>query len=155
MHNCHTHSHAWVHNLSLIQAHIQCTPVWSPHTPICTVVTYTTTHYAWGFPSQPHIHECTTVWEKPTHNVWETEFYPRTHARVFPLFPCTSGNLPLKTPVQPSVQFLPTIHPIQKIQDDKVTNLSLATPGSVAPCSHNLQITSQLSRQINNSVRCK
>jgi hypothetical protein len=38
------------------------------------------------------------------------------------------------------------------MQDDKVTNLSLANTGSVAPSSHNIQITSQLSHQINNSV---
>jgi hypothetical protein len=93
-----------------------------------------------------------TVWRNHAHNVWEIEFYPHTHTRVCPLFPRTIGNLPLKTPIHPSIQPLPNIHQIHTMKDDKVTNMSLANAGLVAPCSHNLQITSQFSRQINNSV---
>jgi hypothetical protein len=118
--------------LSVRQAHISCAPVCPTLTPTCTVVSSTTTHY-----------------------VQEMGLYPHTYAWVFPLFPCTCGPLPLKPPVRPSVQPLPTNYEIHKVQDDRTTNLSLATPRSVASRSRNLEISSQLSRQLNNSDRYK
>jgi hypothetical protein len=95
-----------------------------------------------GFPNTVVHPECATVLEKHAHNVWETEFYPCTHAWVFPLFSRTSGALPLKTHVRPFVQALPNSYQLHKMQNDRVTNLSLPTPESVASLSRNLKITS-------------
>jgi hypothetical protein len=63
--------------------------------------------------------------------------------------------LPLKPHVRPFVQPLPTNYEFHKVQNVRTTNLSLATPRLVASHSHNLEISSQLSRQFNNSGRYK
>jgi hypothetical protein len=124
-----------------------------------------------------YVHECTTVSQTGVHLMHACLSHPRTHMHscvknnhtlcagnrvipthmhvVFPLFPCTCGPLPLKPHVRPSIQPLPTNYKIHKVQDDRTTNMSLATPGSVASRSHNLEISSQLSRQLSNSDRYK
>jgi hypothetical protein len=119
--------------LSIKQAHIPCTPVFFP--PPCP--------HAWLCQAQPH-----TMHGKRD--------YTRTHVHGYSSFSrALVGPYPKNTPVRPSIHPLPTFYKFHMMQEDRTTNLSLATPRSVDSCSCNLQISSEYSRQFSYSDRYK
>jgi hypothetical protein len=79
-------------------------PVFPSPTPTCTVVSSTTTHYA-----------------------WEKELYPCTYVQVFLLFPCTGGPLPKKSTLY-DPPYTPYLHSTNFTQCRRIGPLTCLSP---------------------------